>query len=959
LFNAGYNVTSIFGDISVVLTNVNPGEINISDALPDSTNIQGYVSDPLNGERVEDAQVNIILLQKGTNNDVPNAFNPPSIVTDANGVFGDILNLDISVPAGQYEIRADFNETWIKNIPYIPFPIPITIPGVTNSSDRIEFNVTKTLDVWFYIDGIPSNYPNFPPFYPTVSRYHNLSLVAKVVSVTSGPIPNKIVSFYDYSRGNIMIGSDISDANGVASINYIVGDYSVAGPNLLFARIGLQENYSYFVLNEQPTINIISGPTPRVINRTGGGATQFNIIGEIFDSTNNSLPLSYSKITLTLLKSGVNYSSYLVPSESYPYQTDSTGTFDLTFGVLPNTPPGNYTLRLDFNGTIYFDLGGLPYGYEFTIPSLSTFAYIINDLQIDAPATLQFSFWINGTTSDNTYNPVINRGDPLNLSVSIRYGGSPIDDGEWVYFYDVTQDNLFIGADQTNSGYAEVIYSTGGSTTAGPHLIYATWNNKYNYSYFILDAPIEVTLDICPQPRDVNRSGAIGRNFLIQGYINDSSNWNPIKYGEIDVYLYDGPIDVSFYLNLVSGSLQLGPSGEIDLVYSVLSSTPAKNYTLIVAFDGSFIYTNPNYPQSFDLWYIGNFNDATLGLHDLRVIDPDDVDIFFFIEGKPTQTFYTDGNPPERFNAGDSINFSVYITQGGLPATGTVSFTDIYTGDPLGSPSLIGGFASVSVNTTSWHAGLHRIRAQWSGSASFNTTYVIINETINIFSYINPISIQRDVDNFIVSGTVRESGEFLRGLRLNITLLDDTFTDVSGLYLIGARTITINIDGSYQFSNSIHLSCPQGDYYIRIDFNGSINAPGIFMNDYMVHNSSLPISIDITAGTYVIGNYDTKYYKAGFFEDDELWVYGTLYWDNGTWITGKEINVTIRDNTGAILATTTVTTNSVGFFNATFTVGLWDEAETEVWVYFYPEDNFGFPESSYIILTEQIFFREP
>lgn len=964
-FNAGYNLTTILGDISVVLTDVSPGELNVSDLQPNECNVAGFVYDPLNPDKeIEGPELNIRLFEKGTSNEVFNAFSPSAINTTYNGNFNDLLSLNHE-SAGNYEVRADLNGSWWIDTPFGSFPYSLLsfffqVPYYmfTNSSNRKDFNITKALDVWLYVDGTPSNYPYSPPNYPSVSRYHNLTLTANVFSVTEGPIPNKRVYFYDYSRGNILIGSDLSDTNGFASINYPVGDYCVAGPNLLYARIGLQENYSFFVLYEEPTINIISGPTPRVINRTGGGVTQFNIVGEIYDSTNISLPISYSRITLTLLKSGVNYSQYLIPFESYPYQTDSTGYFDLSFGVLSNTPPGNYTLRLDFNGTIDFDFTGYPYHNIFNLPLLNISAYFTNDLQIDAPATLQFNFWINGTTTDQFDNPVINRGNYLNLTVYIQYGGIPIDNGEWVYFYDATQPSSFIGSAQTTSGKAEVIYSPGANSTAGPHLIYATWNNKYNYSYFIMDAPINITLDIFPQPREVNRSGTIGTDFLIHGFLTDD-NGNPIKYGSINVYMYDGPIDVSYYLNLESGSLQLGPSGEIDLTYSVSSSTPTDNYTLIVAFNGIFIYTNPEYPQYFDLGYIPNLIDAASG-YDLRVIDPDDVVIYFYIDGNPTQSFYSDGNPPEWYYRPDPINFSVYVTRSaGAVDYGTVSFTDVYTGTPLGTQPVINGYASISADTTSWHGGIHRISAQWSDSSTINITYVIINESINIFSYIDQISILRDVDNFIVSGTVRESAEFLRGLRLNITLLDYSKSDVSSQYLLGTRTITINTDGSYQFSNSIDLSCPQGQYYITVDFNGSINAPGIFLRDYMIHNSSLLIPINIIAGTYIIGNYETNVFKDVWYYGDDCYVYGYLYWDNGTAMTDMEINVTIRDGTGAILATQLWTTDEYGFFNVTFTVGNWYD-NTEVWVNFYPDDpdNFDVPDGLYILSKGQEVFRQ-
>ena len=48
----------------------------------------------------------------------------------------------------------------------------------------------------------------------------------------------------------------------------------------------------------------------------------------------------------------------------------------------------------------------------------------------------------------------------------------------------------------------------------------------------------------------------------------------------------------------------------------------------------------------------------------------------------------------------------------------------------------------------------------------------------------------------------------------------------------------------------------------------------------------------------------------------------------------------------------------LGFFNVTFTVGAWLE-DTQVWVYFEPEDNFGFPDYYYVEPIEQQIFREP
>ncbi|MFW9867264.1 MAG: transglutaminase domain-containing protein [Candidatus Thorarchaeota archaeon] len=943
LFTAGATTVTLMDDIALNLTFVTP-IVNRSDALPDTVSVQGLLYDPLNGKRVSNADINILLFHAGTNIEEFNAFNPLPISTASDGKFNSDLNLNPSVSAGQYEVRADFDGSWYGGY--------LIVPSINDSSNRRELNITTALTSWFYIDNIEASNADLP----SVNRFQTLNLTAKVMQESFGPVPNKMVYFHDFTRGGTLIGSAVSNLKGLASISYLVGDYSITGPNLLFTRIGSQLNFSYYVVNEEPIIHTISGPTPRTINRTGPRVTQFNIMGNITDGFNSSRPLSYSQITLKLLKDGTDYSiPFLNPVESYPYQTGPTGTFDLTFGVAPNTPPGNYTLRIDFNGTIY---RGSPYPHVFNLTYISSSAFYSFELEVEADSSLLFS--INGIPSDDPINPIINRDDTLNLVAYIHQGGIPITDGEWVYFYDVTQDNLFIGAAQTSggTGIAQVFYSTNWNTTAGPHLIFAMWNNKFNFSYYILDAPISVNLDTCPAPREIFRSGLVGRDFVIHGYLNDSSNGNHIRNGQIEVRLYDGMVDVSFYLNEPRFT-ELGQSGEISLLYSVSASTPAKNYTIEVLFNGIFTYTNPYFPQFFNLNWLSNMTDTVNGLYELKVRDPDDIDIFFFIDGNPTQSFYSDLNPPERYNRGDIINFSVYVTQSGSPVNfGTVSFTDVFIGDSLGTQSISNGYASILVDTTSWHAGLHRIRTQWSGSVAFNTTYVIINETVNILRSIDLTSIIRAVDSFTVSGTVQEGGELLRGLRVNLILLDSAFIDVSG-YLVGPQTITIDNAGYYQFGNSINISCPQGQYYIYISFTGGIDAPGIWMTDYMIHNSSSLIPIDIMAGVSISGgNYETKYVPDDWYYGDVCNVYGSLYWDNGTAIVGMEINITIRDGNGDILATQVGFTDAFGFFNMTFSVGNWPD-NTEVLIYFFPEDidNFGIPDGLYITPLQQEVFR--
>ena len=125
----------------------------------------------------------------------------------------------------------------------------------------------------------------------------------------------------------------------------------------------------------------------------------------------------------------------------------------------------------------------------------------------------------------------------------------------------------------------------------------------------------------------------------------------------------------------------------------------------------------------------------------------------------------------------------------------------------------------------------------------------------------------------------------------------------------------------------------------------------------MVHASSVLLSINITAGTGISGNYDTEVVKNQFYEGDNLYVYGYLNWDNGTAMASMEVNITIRDNIGNILATATWTTDANGFFNVTILIGSWPD-DAEVWITFYPEDNFSAPDLYYVEFHEQQVHRE-
>ena len=951
----------IYGNIHVNLASVNPQEVNRSDAIADSTTIKGYVYDPANGKRVAGADLRYVLLDKGTNNQYAGAFTPTVSSTNSTGDFETTVDVSAppTVPYGTFDIRVDFNGTWFFNT--------YDASGIMeNSSNRIEFNHTSTHQVNFYINNIESSNAQSPQ----ILRGTSLNLKAKVVSPDGTPISGKDVKFINIDNGSTIF-TNTTNAVGIATYTYTGGIHALAGPNLLAAQVGFVTNYSYYIVQETPTIHIKSGPRPTEINRTqwnGSGITKFSISGNINDTVGNPVP--YAEVNLRLFQNTMDYTSYLSPDQSPRVGAD--GTFDFSFGVDSPIPYGNYSLRMDFNGTVD-RLSNPDYSYYFMLSGIDNSTALKDELKIEAPDVFKMDFFINGTTNDQFESPRIDRNDDLNLSVSIQWGMDLAEDGDSVLFYDYTEGQQ-IGTATLNDGSAEFTYSMDANSVAGPHHISASYNRDgqiwTNYSYFILDEQIIVDLDVAPQPREINSTGGSGRNFMIQGYLNDSSNGNPVKYGQISVRLFDGPTDVSVYLTQEAGSLQLDETGKIYAEFSVDPATPQKNYTIEVWFNGTFLYSNSPDPYPHDYYLSGwsNFSTASVAAHELKVINPEDVSIIFKIDGTHTRPTYDDANPPATYFRGENATFEVWINQSKnyADAGSIVRLWDNYTDVELANYEFLAsddGYHQFEINTSesNLHAGLHRIIVTYENPdrlSTINVTYIVINESVNIYTSSSMEEILRNNGGFTIDGSLREYGEYLRGLRIQINFYDSSMTDASSYFnLVGFPSKIIQDDGFYSYDiSSVDLSCPQGEYYIQINFTGNIETPNVFLTNYMVQNGSVLLKLNVTAGTSIIEG--TSYTESGqetyWYLDDLLYVNGNLTWDNGTGMGGYYVNITVKYLNGTIIAyNDTVLVDQYGGFTGILTVDTsWPDyqSDTIVEVKFNPlaNNNFGKPDGYYV-----------
>ena len=126
-----------------------------------------------------------------------------------------------------------------------------------------------------------------------------------------------------------------------------------------------------------------------------------------------------------------------------------------------------------------------------------------------------------------------------------------------------------------------------------------------------------------------------------------------------------------------------------------------------------------------------------------------------------------------------------------------------------------------------------------------------------------------------------------------------------------------------------------------------IDAPGIgLISDFMISNSSMLISLNITAGTVItIDDYytlpDIPQFPDLWFNKTTLYINGSLSWDNSAPIDGMRLNVTVqwKINGTVIAYNYTAITNASGNFIATIFITDNDNwplyrSDTKIVVYF-------------------------
>ena len=494
----------VYGPVEVVLNNVVPQEVNISDGIPDMVNVQGYVIDPVYNDYVKFADIEFLLFEKGTVNQV-NAFipSPAEANTGSNGFFDELLTVDAGAIADEYELRVDFNGSWLFKTYNIG-------DLAENSSNLIDFNITEEsyYDFKLSIDGIVTNEDN--PDDPMVLKYFKdgeyVNLSTTVRDGDGLVVSGEEVRFYDFTNGDILIGIDFTDAEGNASILYGVGSSNKSGPTLVYAMIGIENSYSYYVFNESINFDFISGPIPREINVDTTPPFTFDTDFRLVDNSGD--PINFTHVNLEMW-SGINDRSFLLTPASEFFSI--TNVFSLTTGVLGSTPVGNYSLSLSFKGVFnYASFTNYPHYFSEGEVLLNADYNITNKLKVMDPQDVSITFKIDDkhaldiadTYDNNNFWTSYNSGENITFEVWINQSGDYADAGSKVRVIDSYTSNIlgvytFTASD---NGYHKFVINTSNPIQmhSGLHLIKVTFENinplnTVNYTYIYINESFSIS----------------------------------------------------------------------------------------------------------------------------------------------------------------------------------------------------------------------------------------------------------------------------------------------------------------------------------------------------------------------------------------------------------------------------------------------------------------------------------
>ena len=565
---------------------------------------------------------------------------------------------------------------------------------MNDSSNRIGFNVTEPLSftLLFSINGQPTDYPNFPNPGNLINakRGEQLNLSVTLIDESDmSPASGEIVEFYDYTNGDVIIGTDITDSFGEASILYNIGNTNKSGPSLVYAKFGADINYSYYIVNESIWINVISFSDPLELDLAGKGPTQFNIQCDLTDSFNNLI--LYSQLDLRM-NTSIDYTIKLTPSNpEYPILPGSN-SFNFNRGVFLDTFVNNYTLTIEFNGD--FNLISFPYPAIFNLAYLSNSSVLTRELRVydDNDVKIYLAVEGNPTTDfyDNSYKPErYTRGQTANFDVNITHIGiNPPASGEYVTIWD-DYSNILLGnyTFPGGTGFVQFNIPTNNFYYAGIHKIKVQFMDfpTINTTFIIINESVSVNVN--PIININNKVVRDDDSFTISGFVKE--NGTGLRGLVVNLLLFNNSQgeDSQYLLGIKTTSTLANGYFQFNL-NSIALNCPQGLFDIRVDFNGS-IYLNevpginliPNYMVTNSSLLVPlNITAGTIIIQDTFHTTPNDIsEGFWYVD----DTLFVYGNltwDNGTVMTSMKVNVTVQLLDSTIVAFNDTVFTDIYGG---------------------------------------------------------------------------------------------------------------------------------------------------------------------------------------------------------------------------------------------------------------------------------------
>ena len=633
-------------------------------------------------------------------------------------------------------------------------------------------------------------------------------LIASLTDGNKNPLIGKTVYFTVNGKS---VGSDVTDANGIATLDYIL-NYN-GGVYTILAEFLQDADYSG--VNGTATLNILPITTVITMNNASGyKGDKVNLIAYLND-THNNVPIEGARIeyyingnlmgTATTDSSGraiYQYNitqiagSYIIQAK-FPGDTTYLTTNSNSNLIISLTPTNlifnpincykndkiNFTASLkDNNGnpvsekTISFFGNGSLIGSATTnssgiatLPytmSVTTGTYILTALFTQdgtyASSNSTSTITVNLIPTNITITPVSGyKGDTVNLTTTLKdINGNPLS-GKTIIF---NLNGTTIGTATTNtSGIATLLYTITQNT--GNYIIQAIYNGDTTYnstsnSNNLIVGLISTNLTVNP----VNCYK--GDNASLTASLNDN-NGNPIS-GKT----------VSFYGNgSLIGSATTNSSGIATLQYIMAVATGT--YTLTVQFTQDNTYSSSN-------------STSTLTVN----LTPTNITV-----------------NPVSGNKGDPSNITVTLTDyKGNPLVGNIIYVYI-NGTSIATASTNDNGQIIIPYTITQNTGTYTIQATYNGDTTYNKSNNTNTLSVNLTktTIIINSTTGHNGDNIDLAAKLADfSGNTLPGKSINFylngNLIGTSFTDINGIawieYTITQTKSTNTITASFNQDNS-------------------------------------------------------------------------------------------------------------------------------------------------------------